>query len=181
MLNRDLPHPPTVILQLPLHSLRGRLLNRAYELTYPVYAHFTRRGQPAWQIAQAELVRLPPGSLGRQLGYFLQAYDLQLMPGFERHDVFHTLLGYDTTAPAEVQLQWCLLGNGKRSVYSLISALGGALFFPEHWGDLRRAYRRGQSLRPFHHWYFEYLLRENLADLRDFLAGKPVSPNLPYG
>jgi ubiquinone biosynthesis protein Coq4 len=118
---------------------------------------------------------MPPASLGAQLGHFLQSNQLQLTPTFENHEVFHTLLGYDTSAPQEVALQWCLLGNGKRSAYAIMTALVGFIFFPEHWEEIRAAYRRGQQMRPFHHWYFEYLLRENLQELTAFLDYQKTS------
>lgn len=170
-MNKNKPFSPTISLKLPLHSLRSQLLNFMQKQSYPLYALISRRPRPEWQMQRDDLEAFPPGSLGQRLGRFLIINDLHLMPGFENHDIFHILLGYGLSAPEEVELQWCLLGNGKRSAYALVAAVVGAAFFPECWGLLQRAFRRGKALRPFHHWYYEYLLRENLADLQHFLSG----------
>ncbi|MEL7221910.1 MAG: hypothetical protein AAGJ93_11365 [Bacteroidota bacterium] len=159
----------SITIRLPLHGLRSAFVNWCYRSTHPIYGQLTRRGKPAWQLNVSEFKRMPPASLGAALGNFLQSNQLQLMPGFENHDIFHILLDYDTSAPQEVALQWCLLGNGKRSAYAILTALIGFFIFPEHWGLLRSAYKRGQRMRSFHHWYFEYLLREDLAKLQAFL------------
>jgi hypothetical protein len=166
---------PLSTLRLPLHGLRSRLLLWGFEHSYPLYARLYRRPRPAWQLSQESLSSYPGGSLGHRLGQFLEVNRLQLLPGFESHDVAHVLLAYQTTAVEEVYLQWCLLGNGKRSPYCLFAAGMGALCFPEHWGALRVAWRRGRSLRPFHHWHFEYLLREDLGVLQAFLQGKTTA------
>lgn len=157
--------------RLPLYGLRSQFLNYMSEKTYPIYAKISKRPRPQWQLTRDELLRLPPGSLGQRVGQFLSRNQLHLLPGFENHDVFHVMLEYGLSAPEEVELQWCLIGNGKRSSYALIAAFSGAALFPEYWRRFRQAFQRGRQLRTFHHWYYEYLLRENLADLQHFLAG----------
>ena len=161
-----------IALRLPLYGLRSRFLHYMQTRTAPLYAHLTRRHRTRWQVDRTELLRYPPGSLGQRLGHFLTSHDLRLIPGFENHDVFHVLLDYGLTARAEIELQWCLLGNGKRSVYAFAAALAGAACFPENWGPFREAYRRGRKMRTFHHWYFEYLLQEDLSEMRRFLTGE---------
>lgn len=161
----------TLSVRLPLYGLRSQFLHFMYEKTYPIYARISARSRPQWQLNRDDLLQLPPGSLGQRVGQFLTGNQLDLLPGFENHDVFHVMLEYGLTAPEEVELQWCLLGNGKRSVYAFLAAFTGAAFFPEYWGRLRRAFQKGRQLRTFHHWYYEYLLRENLLDLQHFLTG----------
>lgn len=178
-MNKNNPLSSVFSLRLPLHGLRSQLLDYLQKQSYPLYALVSRRPRPQWQLQRDDLEALPPGSLGQRLGRFLVTNDLNLMPGFENHDVFHTLLGYGLSAPEEVELQWCLVGNGKRSAYALAAAFVGAAFFPEYWGHLRRAYQRGKALRTFHHWYYEYLLRENLVELQNFLAGGELRPEHP--
>lgn len=161
----------SIALRLPLHGLRSQILHWAYAHSYPLYARCKGQPRPVWQIDKKTLLDYPPGSLGRSIGAFLQANELDFIPGFENHDVFHVLLNFGLTAPDEVALQWCLIGNGKRSVFSYTAAFAGSLFFPEHWGWFRQAFRHGRSLRRFYHWYFEYLLQENLAEMQAFLRG----------
>lgn len=161
----------TLSVRLPLYGLRSQFLHFMYEKTSPLYARISTRPRPQWQLNRNDLLQLPSGSLGQQVGHFLSSNQLQLIPGFENHDVFHVLLEYGLSAPEEVELQWCLLGNGKRSIYAFLAAFTGAALFPEYWDRHRQAFRKGRQLRTFHHWYYEYLLRENLADLQHFLAG----------
>lgn len=167
------------VLRLPLHGLRSRFVNWCFTVSFPIYAKLMKQPRPSWQVCKADLIAHPPGSLGRAMGHFLQEHGFELLPGFENHDVCHTLLAYGTNAPDEVMMQWCLYGNGKRTLYTVVAAFFGGLLFPEHWGAFRHAYRRGQKLRPFHHWYFEYLLRENTYHLRAFLDGKPTAYYTP--
>lgn len=156
----ELTYPP---------RLRERFLVWLVKQTQPYYEKLTRKHRPAWQVSKATLLVMPPGSLGRQLGIFLQQRGIELMPHFENHDVFHLMAGYDTDVTAEVCLQWLLVGNGKRSPYALGTAFLGLLLFPECGSLFRQAYAKGKAARPFHHWYFEYLLGEPLADLQRFV------------
>lgn len=160
-----------IALRLPLHGLRSQFLHWAYSQSYPLYARIKRKQLPAWQLDREALLQFPPGSLGRHLGHFLETNGLNMIPGFENHDVFHVLLDYGLSAPEEVALQWCLIGNGKRSPFSFAAVWVGSLCFPEYWRWFRQAYQHGHSLRRFYHWYFEYLLQENLAVMRHFLEG----------
>lgn len=164
----------TFALRLPLHGLRSQFLHWAYTLLHPLYGRVKQNPRPAWQINKVMLLEYAPGTLGRAVGQFLAEHELELISSFENHDVFHVLLGFGLSAPEEVALQWCLLGNGKRSIFLLAAILMGSFCFPEHWGWFRNAYRKGRRLRAFHHWYFEYLLQENLSDMRDFLEGGHV-------
>ncbi|MEZ4987510.1 MAG: hypothetical protein R2795_21100 [Saprospiraceae bacterium] len=159
----------TTTLALPLFGLRSALLEKGFELAYPAYAALTRRPIRRWQTSREKMLQYSAGSLGRTLGVFLHQYGFNPMPGFENHDVFHVLLGYGPSATEEASMQWCLIGNGKRSAFAWLAALAGAALFPEHWGNFHAAYLRGRRMRRFHHWQFEYLLQENLLEMRHFI------------
>ncbi len=158
-------------IRFPLYGLRSWFMQWANQKSYPIYSLITGRHQCRWSVSRQDLLAYPPASLGKNLGHFLTENQLELLPGFENHDVFHVLLGIGLSAPEEVVLQCCLIGNGKRSSYALVAGLTGVLFFPEHWTIFHQAYRRGRALRKFHHWHYRHLLRENLTDLRHFLEG----------
>jgi hypothetical protein len=143
-------------------------------IVFPVYEKISRRRRPAWQQDRASLTYYEAGSLGRTLGYFLTEHKMELIPCSENHDVFHVLLEYETTVIAESEMQFCLLGNGKRSLFVLGTCAIAWLAFPEYWPAFRRAWRRGKQLRRFYHWYFEYLLNEPLDELRKFINGEEI-------
>ena len=149
--------------------LRERMMIHLVEITHPIYERWFRRRRPAWQQTTTGLLNYKPGSLGRTLGRFLITNDIDLIPRFEDHDVFHVLLEYNTTVPGESEMQFCLLGSGKRSLYVMGTCAIAWLVFPEYWSRFRTAFHRGKSYRTFHHWYFEYLLAEPLSELQAFI------------
>ncbi len=157
----------------PLFRIREGIMIQLVGFTYPLYIKWFKQGRPAWQKSSAELMAYPDGTLGKTLGHFLQRNEIHLIPKLENHDVFHVLLDYDTHAVAESQMQFCLIGNGKRSLYAIGTAVVASFTFPEYWGSFRRAYRRGKELRRFYRWYFEYLLDEPIEEMKAFIAKKP--------
>ena len=159
----------------PLFRLRERIMIQLVKWSYPLYLQGFKRGRPAWQTNRESLLQFPEGSLGKYLGSFLQANDLHLIPKLENHDVFHVVLDYEPHVVAESQMQFCLLGNGKRSLYAIGTAIIAAIAFPEFWSSFNQAYKRGKNLRPVHRWYFEYLLEEPLDEMQDFIAKRPSS------
>ncbi len=148
------------------YGLRARLLEWMAKKVYWFVQACPSLRRPGWAISLQQLQRRPAGSLGRGMADFYEREQIQMMDGYERHDVFHVLLGYGTAIQEEGQLVFCLLGNGKRSVPTIASSLMAALFFPEYWGAFAEAYQRGQCARPFWHWQFEYLLSEPVSLLR---------------
>ena len=160
--------------------LRECLMTWLVKITHPVYESWFRQNRPAWQQTRAKLLSYEPDSLGFALGQFLQINGIDLIPRFEDHDVFHVLLEYDTTVPGESEMQFCLLGSGKRSLYVLGTCAIAWLAFPEYWSRFRAAFNRGKQLRKFHHWYFEYLLAEPLAELRAFIGREKIKSDLRF-
>jgi len=159
----------------PLFRLRERIMIQLVKWSYPLYLQGFKRGRPAWQTKREMLINYPTGSLGRHLGYFLLENDLELIPKLENHDIFHVVLEYHTHVVAESQMQFCLIGNGKRSFYAIGTAAIATLVFPEYWSSFKQAYQRGKKLRPLHRWYFEYLLEEPLDEMKAFIAKAPSS------
>ncbi len=163
------------------YRLRALLLARLARLVYSFFQTFPPLRRPSWGLSSTALKSMPPGSLGRGLYQFYQEYGLQVMPGFEPHDVFHVLLDYPPSMEEEGKLVFCLLGNGKRSIPNTSSCIMAAAFFPEHWGDFAEAYARGRRARTFWQWQFQYLLREPLGLLRHFIFKTGIFSNQENG
>lgn len=157
----------------PLFRLREKVMIQLVKWSYPLYLRGFKRGRPAWQISGESLCHYPEGSLGKCLGQFLIENKIELIPKLENHDVFHVVLAYETHVVAESQMQFCLIGNGKRSLYAIGTAVIAFFTFPEYWGSFKLAYQRGKSMRPLYRWYFEYLLEEPLAEMQSFIAKAP--------
>lgn len=145
---------------------RAKALQALVRFTVPVYRALTRRPSEAWTVDRATLLAGAEGTLGRALGEFLTRYDLELMPALESHDVFHVLLGYQQTVLDEARMQCCLVGSGRRSLYSLGTVLLAIASYPTHTVDLVRHVLRGRSLANFSRWDFEVLLGAEVEELR---------------
>ena len=101
------------------------------------------------------------------------------MPKLEEHDVMHVLLNFETTVKGEAMMQFFLLGNGKKSIYALATAIASMLLVPEHFGAFIRAFRWGRSCRNISHWNFEHLLSEPTELLRRLIARKNLGVEAP--
>lgn len=148
---------------------RDRFLIGMVDWTKPFYARWFKRTQAAWQQSRSSLQQYPRHSLGYELSQFLDREDLELMPLLEDHDVLHVLLGYDTTVIDEARMQFFLLGNGKRSLYALLTALVALVLVPEGIRQYLEAYRHGRACRNISQWQFEYLLAEPTRLLRQLI------------
>lgn len=160
-------------------SFRAKLILQLVAWTMPLYVRLFKRKKEQWTYSRMILLRLPQGTLGKDLGLFLQNEDLDLMPKLEEHDVMHLLLGYPTTVLGEIEMQFCLLGAGKRSLYAIGTVVLGLFLMPEYWGSYYRAYLRGKTCLDFSKWDFQYLLYEETTLLRQLIfQEKTERPNL---
>jgi len=159
--------------KLPAFKLRGWIMEQLFRWSYPVYGAIFKRRQKGWCRTKQQLGDSPPGSLGKEVYYFLNSQDFEILPKFEDHDTLHVLLGYSTHVVDEVRMQFCLLGNGKRSIYLYGVVCIGWLAFPECWHLFTEAIKRGRAMMPVHRWKFEHLLREPLFLLRNAMKGLP--------
>lgn len=128
---------------------RQLLLTGLFAVSHGVYARIAKRDQAPWDETTESLLARPAGTLGRALGEHLRDGGFALLPRLEDHDVFHVVLGIGTSAEEEVELQWVLAGNGKRSLYCVGVLVLGTVVFPERLPRFLGAWRRGAGLEPF--------------------------------
>lgn len=117
--------------------------------------------------SKEQLNSLPTGSLGRDLYEFLETRKLPLLKHYARHDLKHVLLGYDTTDEGEACLQCFMLGNGRVSFPVLATVVYGFITMPEHWKQMRQAFKKGRLSNSFHSWKWNELLPAQTTDLRN--------------
>ncbi|MCC3157196.1 hypothetical protein LJ737_08100 [Hymenobacter sp. 15J16-1T3B] len=109
---------------------------------------------------------LPGGTLGRAVADCLQAHALELIPGYEDHDLKHVLLGYAMTPEDELKLKAFALGNGDYTPLTL-ALVGTGLLLPALWPELRAHYRRGRRVPPgVYRWRLRDYATRDLAALR---------------
>jgi hypothetical protein len=81
--------------------------------------------------------------VGHALVAFLDAHGHRLVPGYERHDLKHVLLGYSTSPPDEMRMQAFMTGNAGFGRESLM-ALCFLPWTPDAWPSLPRHYVAGR-------------------------------------
>ena len=155
-----------------MKNIRVKLLLFLYEISQKHYRKLFKRKKRQWQFTEAQLLHFQADSLGRTLGEFYQKHGFRMIPQMENHDVYHLITEYGTSMKEEIALQFLLFGNGKRSAYLLGTVTLGALMFPEHFNLYVRAFRKGKSMKPFHHWDFEALLWQNFTSMKTFIRQK---------
>ena len=119
-------------------------------LTLKIYFPFCMwvykgKGEP---FPLASMLGSPEHSLAKRTGIFLRSMQLEPMPGYEDHDMKHTLLGYGATLEDEVAMQYFEWANGNRSLPVITVILFGTLIMPEKWTAYQRAFKRGREALP---------------------------------
>ncbi len=157
---------------LVLFSIRAYTLDILFRWLYRFYHLVHKKNRLPWSANSDALCDYPFGTLGQALGQFLKGQQLELLPRFEEHDVYHLLTGYATNIIGEIQLQYFLSGSGKRTPTVLAVKWIGRLVFPEFKALFYRSFEKGQHTLPFWKWTFEHLLNEPLEDLKDLIYRK---------
>ena len=98
--------------------------------------------------SRAELEAMPTNSIGKNLIAFLDATHLDLIAGYELHDIKHLLIGYGTGFEDEIQLQYFELGNGNSSLPVWLVIGLGTILAPEFIPKFIAAYKRGKKCKP---------------------------------
>lgn len=145
---------------------RAAIMRQFVVVTQPIYRKLSRRKNSKWQVSKNQLESYPKNSLARRLADFLNHHKFQLMAQLESHDVFHVLLNYNPTVLDEARMQYCLVGSGRYSAYSLGTCLMAICVYPEYFFDFRKHFKRGRLLEHFSYWKFETLLHVDIDELK---------------
>ena len=119
-----------------------------------------------WNLRTAELLKFPDGSLGKELGEFLQKYHVEPLAGAEYHDLHHVLFDFSISFKDEVALQFFLQGNGKRSIASISTCIGAWFILPTQWKYLKASYERGKKCKDISILNSRTLLHQNFTQVR---------------
>lgn len=97
---------------------------------------------------QLERLRsLPRHTVGHDLAKMLDRKGLKLIPGFEKHDLNHLILGYDMEPEAELCMQAYLVGNGHWQPQCFLF-LSSAILLPGLWSRLWVHFNLGRRSEP---------------------------------
>ncbi len=154
-------------------NIRTTLLVWLYDISKKAYAQYFKKQAP-WKATRQSLLFYPKDSLAYALGMFLTKNNFTMEAKLESHDVFHTIIGFDTKIQDELAMQYFLMGNGKRSVYMFLVLISGSFLFPEHWIYFKKSYRKGKETPPFYHWNFEKMLAISLQKIQQILFNQSI-------
>ena len=87
---------------------------------------------------------MPDHTVGNDLARMLDAKGLKLIPGFERHDLNHLILGYGMEPEEELCMQAYLVGNGYYKLHCCLF-LSSAVLLPCLWKTLFAHYKLGKQ------------------------------------
>lgn len=147
-------------------AFRELFLSYMVEKTSGIYTKLFKKNSLGWNLTKQDLKQYEPATLGYHLYQFLEEKNIDLMPKHESHDLFHIIANYEVSGIEECRLQFFLWGNGKCSIYLLISLAMAIILFPEKIIDFSRHIQRGQHANRFFDWDFENLLNENFVTLK---------------
>lgn len=145
-------------------TIRDSVIIYLFEVTNKTYRAFKKREK--WGLSIDQLLRYPNATIGQCLGKFLLKNNFEILDKSETHDVFHILTGYSTDVVHEIEMQFFLFGNGKRSPYLFLGMITGYLIYPEYVRDFRNAIQKGKTAMIFHNLPYLSLLNKNLNDLQ---------------
>jgi len=147
--------------------MKALLIEKLHHLTIRPFQNW-RNSSVRWNdISVSSLLQYPEGTLGFNLGCFLLRNNFELQPKFEDHDVMHVLTGIGITAQDEIGMHYYMLGNGKRSFYSLFYIVIGTLFYPLHIRSFLDYYKKGGEALHFHQLEFIKLLPQPVQKIQE--------------
>ncbi|AWM15176.1 hypothetical protein DI487_15790 [Flavobacterium sediminis] len=145
--------------------MKDKIIEFFYKMIKIPYQLLFKRVKP-WGISVESLLLFDAGTLGNDLGLFFKNNAFEVQDSLEEHDVFHVLTTIGTTVKEEVDLQFYLLGNGKRSPFTLLVILTGIVFYPIHYNSFRNCYKRGKNAYLFYDLEFYKLLHRPTVEIK---------------
>ena len=120
----------------------------------------------AWDITIQDFLKLPQDSLGFHYGCFLLKYNFNIQASLEEHDVYHVITNTGISVQDEIDMQFYLLGNGKKSPFVFIVIGTGILFYPFEYQSFYKNFKRGREAHQFYDLDFFKMLSVPLSTIQ---------------
>lgn len=133
------------------------IIERLYKIIKVPY-QFLFKDSKSWEITTTDLLTYPQESLGFHYGCFLLKYNFNIQQSLEEHDAYHVIIDIGISVKEEIDMQFYLLGNGKRSPFVFIVITTGLLFYPFEIKSFIKCYQRGKQAHAFHYLDFYKML-----------------------
>ena len=124
-----------------------------------------------------ELRCLPNGTLGKEIANCLDKNNLDLVAGYESHDLKHIVLGYKMTPLDEIRMQAFMLGNGNYTFPCIAILIFGMLLLPHKWLIFAKDFKRGRIVHPISSWTIEVYGEKQLIDVQKTITDNQVNRN----
>jgi ubiquinone biosynthesis protein Coq4 len=105
--------------------------------------------------------------LGFHYGCFLLKYNFNIQASLEEHDVYHVITNTGISVKDEIDMQFYLLGNGKKSPFVFIVIGTGILFYPFEYQSFYKNYKRGREAHQFYDLDFFKMLSVPLSTIQE--------------
>lgn len=129
--------------------MKELIIEKLYKIVKVPYEFLFKNNSP-WEIGISDLICLPENSLGFHLGCFLLKYNLEPQPRLEEHDIYHVLTNTGIFVKNEIEMQFYLFGNGKKTPFVFMVIATGLLFYPFHIKSYIKTYTRGKQAHQFY-------------------------------
>lgn len=94
-------------------------------------------------------------------------YNFNIQSSLEEHDAYHVLINTGITVKDEVDMQFYLLGNGKRSPFVFIVIATGLLFYPFELKNFLKSFQKGKNANAFYYLDFYKMLPIPLKTIQE--------------
>lgn len=121
---------------------------------------------PAWDLTIQDYLNYSEDSLGFHLGNFLVQSNLEIQPQLEDHDIHHVLTNIGITVLDEIDMQFYLWGNGRKTPSSFTGILAGLLFYPLHFKRFNSIYKKGKQAHRFYDLDFSKMLSQPIQTIQ---------------
>lgn len=133
------------------------IIEKLYRIVKVPYEYLFKNDSP-WEVTISDFINLPEESLGFHLGCFLLKYNFEPQPKLEEHDIYHVLTNTGVLVTDEINMQFYLLGNGKKSPFVFLVIATGLLFYPFRIKTYIESYKKGKHAHQFYHLNFLKML-----------------------
>lgn len=154
--------------------MRHKFLEFLYQFSAKGYILIFKRKREKWPITIKSLSEFEEGTLGKDLYNFLDANNLEIQQKLETHDIYHVLTKTPIDVPSEIAMQYYVRGNGKKSIYSIITVLIGTVILPEEIPYFKKSFKKGKKCNTFHNIDWKAKLNHKTDDLRSQYKIVPI-------
>jgi hypothetical protein len=146
--------------------MKDYIIEKLYRTIKVPYEYIFKTNAKAWELTINDYLNHNEETLGYKLGSFLNNHNYSIQEKLEEHDVFHVLTNTGITVVNEIEMQFYLLGNGKRSPFVFIVITTGIFFYPFEYKKFYSSYQKGKKAHQFYHLDFPKILHMPLTEIQ---------------